>query len=750
MTAVWAELKRRNVVRVAIAYAIVSWLILQLADVLMPLLSLPEWVGGFVLLLLLIGFPVALIFAWAFELTPEGLKKEKEIDHSASITQQTGRKLDFIIIALLVVGLGYLAYDKFVLGLDRDADLVQTTTEAVTELAAESDDVETAGKSIAVLPFANMSADESTTYFSDGLADTVLHMLAQVPGLRVAARTSSFQFRDQPLDIAKIGDQLNVSTILEGGVQRSGDTIRVTAQLIDVSNGYHLWSGNFDRDLDDIFAIQDEIANEVVSALKVSLLGESNEHLRSDQTDNIDAYTQYLLAVNDLNDPTYESLESAANHLQEAIRLDPDYAKAHSTLGRTYFSMEDYGAMSRTEATAAARTSASRALDIAPDSSEALAVLGQAERRGGNMEMAGRLLNKAIESGPNDTVALGYYADYLRADARPVESMAIYQKILQLDPLSERAHFWLAMILMSQHQYAEASETVSRLKDINPKSSNAVTAEYWIENRQGHYAAAIALMRYALTFDSVDPEGPGLLGHSYLALDMPAEASQSFDRAVELDAQHPMSRSAPLFLNYYLQQNEDENFQLARELLEDRIDDRFSSRTIALIVLIEYAAKTGRNDVAVEVLDNLYPHLFDDPPYDLDRDLRGTFYAGLALIQSGDTDRGSHLMQAFLDLQEPRDEVYDAYRLSIAGRLILGDRSGALDKLTRFAQNIESRMSYGGVNYWALNRMILERSPVFDPLRNEPAFIALLNEYRENAEEQRQILQAMNEDASGQ
>ena len=734
MTLFWGELKRRNVVRVAIAYAVVSWLLLQVADVVLDNIEAPTWVFQAILLLLVIGFPVAIIFAWAFEMTPEGLKREHEVDRSQSITSQTGRRLDFLIIGVLVVAVGVLLADKFLLSEP------PMTPETVAEDIAEPEETV---PSIAVLPFVNMSADEDSAYFSDGLADTVLHMLAQIRDLRVAARTSSFQFRGQSLDVAKIGEQLNVGTILEGSVQRSGDKIRVTAQLIDVSNGYHLWSGIFDRELEDIFAIQDEIATAVVSALRVSLLGESAEILNRDQTDNVEAYTEYLLGINDLHVRTTDSLASAIRHFQEAVRLDPDYALAHATLGRAYIESRNYGSssMSSIEGLAAARVAANHALDLSADSSTALAILGIAERSDGNLDSAGQILSKAVEVGPNNTFALTGYAQYLAADGRPAESVVRYRQILRLDPLSEFALDGLADLFRQQQQYSEASETVTRWKSIYPMSPLALNAESFNEWEQGNLAAAAAAMADAYSLDRKDPGYPCLLGLVYLEMDMPTEASQWFDRGIEINAQQAMSRAAPIWLNYYLQQNEDENVRLARELLNDRVGNRNRSQDIALQVLVEYAARTGRHQVALETLDNLYPHLFDDPPRDLDVKRRVTYYAAIALIQSGDNKRGSYLMQSFLELEERYQEPYGMTRYSIAARLMLGDIDGALEKLPGLAQN-----RY----YGYLDRLDVERSSVFDPIRNEPVFIALLDEYRETAAEQRQIMRAMNEDTSGQ
>ena len=733
----FAELQRRNVFRVTIGYVVSSWLLAQVADLVLENIGAPSWVMQTILLVLGLGFPIVVFFSWAYEVTPEGVKRESEIDRSTSITHVTGRKLDRAITFVLIIALAYLAVDKFVLSGD-DAQMVvqEAPADVVTQDAAEADNF---SKSIAVLPFVNMSADESSLYFSDGLADTVLHMLAQVSELRVAARTSSFQFRDQAMDIAKIGEQLNVATVLEGSVQRAGDKIRVTAQLIDVSNGYHLWSGNFDRELVDVFAIQDEIANEVVNALKISLLGESERHLQRDQTENLQAYTEYLLAVNDLNSTSSESLDSAIRHLNEAVRLDPNYAKAFAMLGRAYIALLDWGGISQAEATSAARNAASRALDLVPDSAEALAVLGMAELRDDNFELAGQLLEKAIADSPNDPLALEYYADFLFRDARPDEAITAIQRLIRVDPLSEAAHVLLVQCFIATRRYDEATRTIAHFTAVTPQSTSIGDMEFFNEHRQGNWAAAITRMTSAVNDnpdpDDPDPEGHALLGASYLAIGMPEEAGRWFDRGVEVNAEHPVSLSAPLFMSYYWQEIDEETVRLAQKLLADGIDERFGARAIASMVLIEYAKQTGRHDIPLEALDNLHPHLFDEPPRDMDKNFRATFLAGWALTQSGDVERGAELMRVVLRENVRFEEVYGARIDGVSIRLALDDTDGALQILATIVDSPHQGL---------FDRLIFERSSLYEPIRNEPAYIALLEYYKTNAEEQRQLLEEMN------
>ena len=284
------ELKRRNVFKVAAAYIIVGWLVMQVGDTLGPALLLPGWINSALAFFLILGFPLAMFFAWAFEMTPDGIKKEKEVDRSQSITHVTSQKLNNMIIGLLVLALGYFAFDKFVLGPQREADLRSQVQEQVAEGVAESEPEGPDAKSIAVLPFVNMSDDASNEFFSDGITEELLNLLAKIPELKVTSRSSAFSFKGQNIHIPTVAQQLNVKHVLEGSVRKAGNRVRITAQLIEASTDVHMWSETFDRELDDIFAIQDEIAREVVTVLQVQLLGQVPV---AEETDT-EAYTFYL------------------------------------------------------------------------------------------------------------------------------------------------------------------------------------------------------------------------------------------------------------------------------------------------------------------------------------------------------------------------------------------------------------------------------------------------------------------------
>ena len=325
----FAELRRRNVFRVGAAYAVVAWLLVQVADLLFPIFGAPDWVLRIFVIVLLLGLPVALLLAWAFELTPEGVKREKDIDRSASVTRSTGKKLNFVIIAALVLALGYFIWER-----QAHIDPAQSTAQISPE---SSTAVEAPGpnkRSIAVLPFVNMSADPENEYFADGLSEELLNQFAQIPDLQVAGRTSSFSFKGRNEDLRVIGDTLNVANLLEGSVRRQGDKVRVTAQLIRVDDGFHLWSNTYDRTMDDVFAIQDDIASNVATALKIVLDEESWQRMQRAGVRNVDAFVEFQKGQ-ELFDRAHRGselmayLEKGIVHFDRAIALVPEFAAAH-------------------------------------------------------------------------------------------------------------------------------------------------------------------------------------------------------------------------------------------------------------------------------------------------------------------------------------------------------------------------------------------------------------------------------------
>jgi len=331
------ELKRRNVFRVGIAYAVVAWLVMQFADVVLNNITAPGWVFQAIMLLLAIGFPIVLVFAWAFEMTPEGLKKEKNIDRSHSIAPRTGRKLDRAIIVFLVVALGYFVYDKFsgeprgVAG--ETAQSISTAQPAVDNsvpatASARSEDE----KSVAVLPFAFRSSNQEDQFFAEGMHDDLLTQLAKIGSLKVISRTSVLEYKDTIKKIPEIAEELGVSTIVEGGVQRSGSRIRFNAQLIDAKTDEHLWAETYNRELtaENLFDIQAEIARAIAQALQATLSPEEEASINTALTNNLKAWEAYQRAGRLRLTQAIASMKMGITEVDHALELDPEFAAAWS------------------------------------------------------------------------------------------------------------------------------------------------------------------------------------------------------------------------------------------------------------------------------------------------------------------------------------------------------------------------------------------------------------------------------------
>ena len=465
------ELKRRNVFRVAIAYVIIAWLILQIGDTLGPALRLPEAVNTALAFFLILGFPLAVFFAWAYELTPEGIKKEKDVGRSQSITHVTGRKLDYFIIGVLVLALSYFAYDKFVLVPSRDAELVQ----AATEQAAASDRRETADKSIAVLAFADLSPEGDQEYFSDGISEELLNVLSKIPGLRVVARTSSFQFKGENRNIIDIGEQLNTTFVLEGSVRKAGLQVRITAQLIDARSGFHLWSESYDRELDDIFAVQEEISAAILMALKERLGLQVEMASRVTPPANNEAHDAYLRGRYLVVQRTPSTVDGAVREFEKAIAVDPDYALAHAELAMALLLRTLFGdGLSLSDTTASADFHAQRALALDPTLAEAHAATGyvlwtNSILTHSKFDEGLAHFRQAIHINPNYSTVYtwmgGLLGDYL---GRYKEAFAAAETALQLDPLSiQGSHFYI-LALMERNRLDEADRELEKLASIAP------------------------------------------------------------------------------------------------------------------------------------------------------------------------------------------------------------------------------------------------------------------------------------------
>jgi adenylate cyclase len=412
----FTELRRRNVIRAAVLYGGAAWALAQGIAQLGPSLGMPEWGTRWFLVAACIGFPFWLAFAWFYEWTPEGFKREHEVEDHESITHHTGRKLDFAIIGVLALAVVLLLTDRFVLrrGVNQEADI------AISK------------QSIAVLPFVDMSATKDQEYFTDGISEELLNLLAKIPELKVIGRTSSFQFKGKNEDLRSIGQKLSVAHLLEGSVRKSGDKIRLTAQLIRADDGTHLWSETYDRTLDDIFAVQDEIAGEVVKALKVTLLGVAPTVRETDPQ----AYALYLQAVQLGRQLTAEAAKQSNALYQKVLAIDPAYAPAWDGLSRNYTYEANLGLHSYEEGMRLAREAVDKALAIDPEYAPAHGRLGVLATLQGDLAGAARHYERALALNSTDLTVLGNAALTLASLGRLNETIALQEYVFARDPVN--------------------------------------------------------------------------------------------------------------------------------------------------------------------------------------------------------------------------------------------------------------------------------------------------------------------------
>ena len=447
------ELNRRNVMRVAVAYAIAGWVLMQIAATVLPIFEAPPWTLKVVTFLIVLGFPIALILAWAFEMTPEGIKREADVDRSDSITTQTGRKLDRAIIVVLLVGITWLAADKLL------------WTDGETRITVDK-------RSVAVIPFQNMSQDAANEPFTIGIHDDLLTQISRIGSIKTISRTSVLQYRDTTKTIPEIAAELGVATILEGGVQRAGSRVRINAQLIDAATDEHLWAETYDRELNatNIFAIQSEIALAIAKALRATLTADEQQRLDNVPTRSIAALERYFVGKQMLEGRNTESLLAAIDYFQQVIKLDPDFALAYSGLADAYMLLPEYSAaVDPREIQENSEAATVKALSLDPDLPEVLTSMGW-NRLIHDYDWAGaeEMLRRALEIQPNHSGALHWLSHVVSWQGKHEEALAVARKAVAVDPLSRLMKMNLAYIMVDAGDFGRGIPLARTTIERNP------------------------------------------------------------------------------------------------------------------------------------------------------------------------------------------------------------------------------------------------------------------------------------------
>ena len=705
------ELKRRNVFRVAVAYLVSAWVALQLADIVLESIEAPNWVIQAFMLAIGLGFPLALVFAWAFEMTPEGIKKERDVDRSQSITRQTGQKLNRGIIVALSIAVVLLLFDRFVPMGSREQPAVEP---AARPAAAEQ------AKSIAVLPFVNMSSDTEQEYFSDGISEEILNSLARVKELKVAGRTSSFAFKGQNQDLRQIGETLGVDHILEGSVRKSGTKVRITAQLIQVDDGFHLWSDTYDREMDDIFAIQDEISTAILTELKAHLLVGEQITVTTARADS-EAYDLYLLAKQRMYERTGPTIQSAAELLDRAIAIDDTYAPAYAQRGITTLLLSEgsgtYGEIPHEQAQSQGKLYLDKALDLDPELAEAWAGLGLYYIGGltaDSWQQAIEPLQKALALNPGLINASNWLNNAYQALGKPAKAREVVMNMIERDPLYRPGvrNAINSFNVFGQPELAMAH--LDRIRPLIPNDSVIYSSEAAVLRWQGRFSEALTLADSAVELQSSN--SVARMTRSFLWMD-----THQFERVADEGEEW-----LPIFALTVLGRTEEASilaFRRAEELAD-------VSTLFAFLNLVD------RSDEVVSYLEERWPDLDslrnDFPPYSGLGDFL-MIDVSLAYSRTGNQQRFNeamaHVRTVHDDLiaQGVNNMVFSMHEASY--RAMAGDLQSSLEYL-------DKAISQGFIT----TTRITDAWPYLAPLEGDPRYEAIQDRMVEHLEAERAAL----------
>ena len=589
-----AELRRRNVFRVAAAYLVVGWLLTEVLTTTLPALGAPDWSEQAVIYVFVLGFFAAVILAWFFELTPDGIKRDEAVARDSSERTHRHRLINYVTlagIALIVVFVGFFSARQV------------------------SDDVDAA--SVAVLPFVNMSNDADNEYFSDGLTETLLHMLAQIPDLKVAARTSSFAFKNQNVSVRDIAAALGVAYVLEGSVQRADGRVRVTAQLIRASDESHVWSDVYESEIDDIFGIQDEIAERVGGALSESLLGTRPELRPGVQTSDLDAYDLYLRARKERLTFSYGGLKVAEDLLKGALLIDPNFVEAKTELATGYISQWETGLIEGKEAISRVTAIAGQVLAEHPDNVVARAAKTYVETMGQSLEgnyqtipSAIKELESLVAAAPEDfQVRLLLVRAYVNTK-QDEKALPILEEALERDPFNPQINYELGSLYLRLGRADDARAALEKSLEIEPSQPNARVQLAHIDRREGDGVGFVKNALKAIEIDPRDHELPGMLAEFLYQIGLSEEGDDFRQRVMNIA---PTSEVAYRIELLRAMQNDDPAAAeaVARSTIENSIDDRLFAFGGAIQYLMRAAIANNSVDAELAWLDEQIPSLLD-------------------------------------------------------------------------------------------------------------------------------------------
>jgi len=727
------ELKRRNVFKVGVAYLVVSWLIIQISALAVPALNLPAMVNTLVFYFLLIGFPVALLFAWAYELTPEGIKKSKHVESEASITHLTGRKIDFIIIGaliLVIIGLSYSHYN-------------QMPIEQKQDNVGLSESV-----SIAVLPFADMSPDKDHEYFSDGISDEILNLLAKIPKLRVTSRSSAFSFKsvNPKPGIPEIAEKLGVNHVLEGSVRKSGNQVRITAQLIDAASDKHLWSETYDRNLSDIFKVQDEISAAIVKALKAKLGINIVSHSSNSQSINPEAYDLYLQGKQAFENGSFEGYEEAIDLYKASLEIEPNFE--NSLLGLATTQLRQIGTGSKKfnpEVLIETKQLVDKVLEKNHNSGDAYVILAMMEslKDSTNRSLIKNYIKEAYRLDPYNAEIIATYAGLLgKKDEETVK--ALFKRAEKIDPLNVNILLTKAGYLENRlNQYNDAELAYKKSANLNPKDPNSqFLLSVLYAHRLGDLYAAIISVEKAGDIDREDPDTGIHLSRYYLSLGDGIRALDYVDQAISLMPNSGEALMTKVAVLTYIGDKKQALELLNTTLNNSDVFYRRSSKhgllRLGAKLLIEQEKYLEAEYLLLTYFPDLTNYDFSQPALEYDEiamysPVLSNIYriSGRNAQAQSVSTRNKTIDKALLLDDKRRLNGLDYIRLADTGMGRLRDEE--------VIEYLEASFDEGFYGDW---RLFVMMNPVFNPLHNHPRYIALVKRFEDEMARQLALVNA--------